>query len=419
MTMEKVVFTIVAKNYLPLARALSWSIKNNNNTPVKFIIFLADEPDENIDLTHDDETIIPVSTIGITDLTDWAFKYNVTEFCTSVKPACFKYIFNQYNTEKAIYFDPDIFVFNNLDVIFNNLDERDIVITPHYVTPQINYTGDQKESATLFVGIYNFGFVAFKNTPHNLFLLNWWDNRLSDQCYADRQDSLHTDQKWADFLPVYAGDTLLISKSTGYNLAPWNLFERDILSDGNKFLVKNKITNTVEPLTFVHFAGYDPNDLGLIHKDFWDMPVTKYPSYSLVRDIYIQATNQYNFNEVRQQKYTYSTYLNNVPVLDSHRRLYRSLTENGIAIGNPFSENGYFYQLLNKKRLISLDKPQKQSKKTYTNFDSKLNQMNRVLRTFFKLVGASRYFLLMKLLNRYSRPENQVFLLDKGLKKIY
>ena len=417
--MENYIFTIVAKNYLPLARALSWSIKNNNSSPVKFIIFLADEPDEGVDLAQDEEIIIPVSNIGISNLTDWAFKYNVTEFCTSVKPACFKYVFNHYNAAKAIYFDPDIFVFNDLGVIFNDLDSKDIVITPHYITPQINYTGDQKESSTLFVGIYNFGFVAFKKTAHNDFLLDWWENRLSDQCYADRQDSLHTDQKWADFLPVYATDTLLISKSTGYNLAPWNLFEREIIADEGSFKVKNKITNTLEPLTFVHFAGYDPNDLDLIHKDFWDMPVTKYPNYELVRNIYTNVTNRYNFAEVRKQKYTYSTYLNDVPVLDNHRRLYRALTENGMVIQSPFSNNDYFYKLLEKKRLISLDKPQKQSRKTYSGFDSKLNKVNKLFRALFKMIGVGRYFLLMKLLNRYSRPENQVFLLDKNLKKIY
>jgi len=419
MVNEKVVFTIVAKNYLPLARALSWSIKEYSVTPVTFIVFLADEPDETINLDNPDEIIIPVSSLGITGLTDWAFKYNVTEFCTSVKPSCFKYVFNNLKAEKAIYFDPDIFVFNDLGTIFKDLEYKEIVVTPHYITPQIHYTGNQKESDTLFVGIYNFGFVAFKNTPNNLFILNWWENRLSNQCYADRQESLHTDQRWADFLPVYAYDTLLISKSTGYNLAPWNLFEREIFKDQNTFFVKNRLTHKTEPLIFVHFAGYDPNDLNLIHKDFWDMKISEYPDYSFVRDIYTEITNKFKFNELRKSDYTYNMFSNGDPVLDHHRRLYRALTDNGDIISDPFLKDGSYYNMLLMYGLISKNKPTKQNRKTYANFDTKLKKINKIFKIVFKILGSERYFLLMKLLNRYSKPENQSFLINKKVNKIY
>jgi len=417
--MENIVFTIVAKNYLPLARALGWSLKNNNTTDLKFIIFLADEPDQTVDLNNPEETIIPVSTIGIENLTDWAFKYNVTEFCTSVKPQCFKYAFNNLGAKKAIYFDPDIFVFNNLEIIFNELDEKEIIITPHYVTPQTQYTGDQVETTTLFVGIYNFGFVAFKNTDGNQLILDWWNNRLSNQCYADRQDAFHTDQKWADFLPVYATETLLISKSIGYNLAPWNLFEREILIDKNILYIKNRLTQKIGILTFVHFAGYDPNDLNLIHKDFWNMPISKYPDYNLVRDVYIKITNQYKFKELRTGSYSYSNFSNGIYIQDYHRRMYRALIEDGATFNNPFNVEDVFYKKLNQYKVLSANSQKKLNRKVYDDFDQQIEKINILLTIAYKLLGANRYFLLMKLFNRYTRPENQVFLLKDKIKKIY
>jgi len=415
---KKIVFTIVAKNYLPLARALGWSLREHNKTPIEFIIFLADEEDGLVQ-REEGETIIPVSSLGIENLNDWAFKYNVTEFCTSVKPSCFKYLFSHLEADSAIYFDPDIFVFSDLTPIFKNLEEKDIVVTPHYITPQVEYGGVQKEQDTLFVGIFNFGFIAFKNVAENVLILDWWENRLSNQCYADKQDALHTDQKWGDFLPVFAGERLCISKSIGYNLAPWNVFEREILIDEGKFWVKNRLTEKVEPLVFVHFAGYDPENLSLIHKDFWSLKITDFPDYDLVRSIYFNKTSEFNFLESRKITYTYSQYSNGIFIQDVHRRLYRALTENGHKLDDPFNAELRFYQILFKNKMIDQSKPIKSNSKTLPNFSERLNAVKKILKLGYKVLGFKKYFLLMKLLNRYTRSENQVFLIGENIDKIY
>lgn len=412
---KKIVFTIVAKNYLPLARALGWSLKNNNSTDVDFIIFLADGDA----VAESGETIVPITSLGLENLDDLAFKYSITEFCTSVKPTCFKYIFQDSEVENAIYFDPDIFVFNDLKSIYTDLILKDIVVTPHYHTKQSEHTGDQSDMITLFVGIYNFGFVAFNNSKANISILDWWEDRLTNQCYADKQDALHTDQKWADFFPVYAGDRLHISPSRGYNFAPWNIFEREVSIVNDKFIVTDRFTGKSEPLTFVHFAGYAPESPELIHKDFWDMGIEKYPEYTLVRDIYDKITAKYEFMEKKKLPYLYAEYTNGVYIHDYHRRLYRALTDSGKVISNPFSSEGWFFQLLLKKKMITESRPAKQNSKTLNNFDGKLSKINKMLKILFKVLGTDKYFLFLKFLNRYTRPENQLFLLDEKRTKIY
>lgn len=413
---KKVVFTIVAENYLPLAQALEWSLNRNNSTEIDFYIFISDQ----INVNYNNDKIIPINKLNIEDLKDWAFKYNVTEFCTAIKPVCFKYLFKELGYEKAIYFDPDIFVFGDLKPIFSQLISHSAVVTPHYITPQVRYTGDQDETGTLFVGIYNFGFVAFKKTQKTLLILDWWENRLSDQCYGDKQDALHTDQRWGDFLPVYLTEELFIAKSLGYNLAPWNLFEREIYLEDNNYKVRNRLINTDDQdLIFVHFAGYDPTDLNLIHKDFRNLTIKKYPDYSIVRNLYNDVLETYSFKTKRLATYGFSQYSDGSFIREYHRRLYRSLVENGNIYEDPFDSNGDFYLLLKKKKMVSFVKTSKLNTKALPSFEKKVKKINFLLKLLLKIIGSDKYFLLMKFLNRYSRPENQLFLLNINKEKFY
>jgi hypothetical protein len=415
--MKNTIFTIVAKNYLPLAKALEVSIRKHHAINVEFYIFVVGSFEDLNELSS--KNVIFINQIGLNNLQDLAFKYNVTEFCTAIKPLCFKYMFNKIQAEKVIYFDPDIFVFNNLSTIFDALDLYDAIVTPHYLTPEINYTGDQEESKTLFVGIFNFGFVAIKNTAKSNFLMEWWNQRLMNQCYGDKQDSLHTDQRWGDFFPTYFGNSLLISKHLGCNVAPWNLFEREIYRDNQIIKVRNRFTNDSDILLFVHFAGYDPNNLTMIHKRFWDLNINKYPEYNLVREPYTTITESLNFNTEKNSKYEYSYYTDGTYVQEYHRRIYRALVENGFTFDNPFCVNDSFYRLLKKHRLISKNKPIRHNIKSYAHLKRDRKIMNKLLKTLFVVIGVDKYFILMNFLNKYSRPENQTFLLNKHIEKIY
>jgi hypothetical protein len=418
-SMKNYGFTIVARNYLPLAQALSWSLKNNNKSKLNFIIFVVDQFEDKHGDCENIDRIIPISELNIMNLDEMLFKYNVTEFCTAIKPSCFKYIFNELKADNVIYFDPDIFIFNDIEPILDDLKLYEIVVTPHFVTPQLHYTGDDEETMMFFVGIFNFGFVAIKKTLNNSFILNWWENRLLDKCFGDRQDALHTDQKWADFWPVYVGSRMLISKAIGYNLAPWNLFEREIIKNDNMFLVRNRFTKNIEPLIFVHFAGYDPNDMSIIHKYSFGLTIERYPEYNLIRDIYNEITSKFNFVELKQSVYSFSKFSNGEFIQDYHRRLYRALIENNRKITNPFDANGDFYKLLVENKLIDKDRPTKYTVKDMKNYEGQKRKVELIFRLLLRIFGVKKYFIFMKFLNRFSRPENQTFLLNISDTKFY
>ena len=72
-----------------------------------------------------------VSSIGIPDFRQMAFKYDVLELSCAVKPYCFQYLFREYGYDRVIYFDPDVFVYSSLDAVFSLLDDALLVLTPH------------------------------------------------------------------------------------------------------------------------------------------------------------------------------------------------------------------------------------------------------------------------------------------------
>lgn len=227
--MKKTAFTICAKNYIGLALALEKSLKEHSKD-VDFYIFVADEFSLEEDIESlPENVIIAKKVIGISDA-QWnqmSFKYDITEFCTSIKPTCFKYILEQFCPDTCIYFDPDILVFNSLDVIYNMLNDKSIIVTPHITTIEKTYTGNLNERNLLYSGMFNLGFLALKNDQYSKKMLDWWEVRLEDRCFQNMMENYFTDQKWMDFLPSFFPEQLLISSNLGLNVAPWNFFERN------------------------------------------------------------------------------------------------------------------------------------------------------------------------------------------------
>ena len=175
--MSNVIFTICAKNYLAQAYSLAESLKlHEANTD--FFIIVSDFED-NIILNNEYTHLSPkiLTEINIDDL---AFKYNVIEFSTAIKPFFINHFFNK-NYEKVVYLDPDMYIYNNLNIIYNNLNKYDFIITPHIRKPYIHFQGSTSEEEILFVGIYNLGFFAINNSQNGIDFTKWWKEKLKDQ----------------------------------------------------------------------------------------------------------------------------------------------------------------------------------------------------------------------------------------------
>lgn len=419
-------FTIVAKNYIGLAMILEQSIKRYNST-TDFFIVVADEFDQ------ERPEILPSNVIVAKDVLDinhdlWnemAFKYNLTEFCTSIKPKSLSY-FIKNGYDKVMYLDPDTFFFSDIDQIFSMLDSHLIVLSPHLVHLPPKESNDIFESTFLNYGVYNLGFVAVRNDRTISRILDWWHERLAKYCFIDSQNGLFTDQLWMNFVPGFLSQgQCLISRHQGLDVAPWNYQERRIIDKGGAFHVVNRnLTEGTgdsdsEPLVFCHFSGYDYKGLtsGTVRQktqpnleDYDDIrPVMEH-----YRDEFMR--NRELFRAYLQLKYTYATFDDSTPISNLARRMFRTCVDTGDHMENPFSSSGTYYIKLRKKGLLpksgsgkTADQLRKNDLGDVGRLESMIASSFRILR---RLVGTKRYVLFLRYLQTFSRYESQKFLIE-------
>lgn len=413
-------FTIVAKNYIGLARILGRSL-SKVNPDINFKIFVADEFPQNVKSLPDNVIISrKVLDYSSEEWTDMSFKYDLTEFCTSIKPGVFKYLFAQ-GYDKVLYFDPDIYIFSSINTILQRLEDYDMVLTPQIVGIHIDYTGEHPEWAMNVNGIFNLGFCGMRKSLITDKIILWWEKRLKTECFADRSVGNFTDQKWMDWMPgLLSNEHLYISHDLGMNMAPWNYFERELFKKDDTLYVRFRTNDNPQHefrLVFIHFAGYDYHKMkqGIIVRKRIEN-LQEYKDLHLATDIYCKAiaNNKDIFDEFITLPYTYNNYDNGVPISTFHRRLYHGYSEKYGPVRNPFSTNkGSFYCMIKKKGMIINDNIDKISKLNLSNIDRKRKMIGMLFCVLYKFMGYKRYALFVKSLYNYCRPEWHLFLIRK------
>ena len=247
-------FTICSINYLAQAQTLGQSLREQN-PEVEFVIGLVDRLDK-VELDADKIPpfqLLEIDKINIERFEEMCDKYNITELNTAVKPFYFDYFLkNRPDITNIIYFDPDIIVFDKLTRLTDSLKTHNVVLTPHIVTP-IEDDFDTRETDHLNTGLYNLGFVAISRSPESVEMINWWKDRLRDDCRIDLANGLFVDQHWMIFVPIFYREKVLVDSYPGYNVAYWNLHERQVTQTNGQYFINN------QPLVFFHFSGYGLN----------------------------------------------------------------------------------------------------------------------------------------------------------------
>ena len=234
--------TIISKNYLAHARVLTESfLKNNPNG--KVYVLLVDTIDKKFDPEKEKFTLVEIDKIGIENLESFCFKYDILEQNTGAKANFLKYLLKKYDLEKLVYFDPDIIITNSLKNLWDLLDKKSIVLTPHLTNP-ITDDKHPSEIDILRSGSYNLGFIALSHNKTSLKFLDWWIPHLMKHGFNDIEQGLFTDQKWIDLVPSIFDDVYVI-RHPGYNIAYWNLQQ-----EMWKFQTKIRLMSTINQRIF-------------------------------------------------------------------------------------------------------------------------------------------------------------------------
>jgi len=401
---EIAIFTIASSNYLAYVRLLMQSLRQYHPDVDRHLI-LADEADGRCDTEAELYEITEARSIGIDDFMQMAFRYDIMEFNTAVKPFAFRYFLgNGY--KKIIYFDPDILLYHNLQELFGLLDRYSIILTPHLTTPlPIDDTLNPSEQTCLSRGTYNLGFLALSESHDARSFCDWWCRKCSESCYSEIETGLFVDQKWINFVPAF-WSSVHILRHQGYNVAYWNLHERRI--DGASI-------NGEVPLIFIHFSGIMLNDLNRISKyqnrfklkDRSDVT----PYFEEYRDLLIA----HGHREAASALYRYGFFDDDTPIGPVARRLYPSVA---ILFPNPFQTgSGTYHALLKKKRLLERPSVRMRFVRDVIADDVKRENFRKWINVCFtilcRVVGIRFYHLIMNYLLDNASIRKQTFLLHQ------
>lgn len=407
-------FTICAKNYLAQALTLRESFLKHNPS-LNFFIFLADK----IDGVEDVDGIVALDKSWIPDWVNMAFKYDVIEFNTSIKPFCFGKLFKE-GYEKVIYLDPDIYVTRPLDYIYECLNNKSVVLTPHYCDIEEHFDGAVSEETFNKAGIYNLGFCALKNDKVGQEIAKWWQNRLQYKCYSQSSEGLFVDQKWMDYVPGFFPDATCVSSHHGMNVAIWNLHERELFIDDKQgYMIRRKKTGDEFPLLFFHFSGFDPFETTIINRRHPQFNVTTYPSFKPIIEEYRERVYANGYDRFSKMTYGFNHYFDGSVITPLQRRMFRVYLDDHKVEFNPFEINSPFYKILKNSRLLLKASTKQNGFASYTkeekNKGKKLEDkvVKPMLRLALRVLGAERYAMLIRLFTLASDKEYHSFLIEE------
>ncbi|MGC8657491.1 MAG: hypothetical protein ACP5U1_00285, partial [Desulfomonilaceae bacterium] len=341
---KRTIFTIVSCNYFHHAKTLMRSVRNVDSVSDLFVI-LVDGGYDRKHYTSDVFQVINIADILIPEIKKMCFQYDILELNTAVKPFIIRYLLTK-GYQKIVYLDPDIYVYNSLERIFLSLEEFEAVITPHLTDP-LDDDFRPADIDILKAGAYNLGFIAVKSSTEIRKFIDWWAEKLVDDCRVALAEGIFCDQKWCDLLPSFVNQ-VLVDRHPGMNVAYWNLKHRQVAQCGDSYLVDGL------PLIFFHFSGLGFNGLSLLsrHEDRFESIGLPRVIERLKRD-YLRELSNNGAEFYSRQRYYFDYFeKSSIKISKPIRDLYRLNSSISSKFGtNPFdiSRDPGFLKTYNRK----------------------------------------------------------------------
>ncbi|HEY7058432.1 MAG TPA: hypothetical protein VH458_18000, partial [Vicinamibacterales bacterium] len=307
--------TIIARNYLVHARVLARSFFAQHPDG-SFTVLLIDDEQHAIDDSRESFQCCRLSDIGLdrAEIGRLAAIYDVTELATAVKPPFLRHLLSR-GAADIIYLDPDIKLYGPLEEVSRLARQHGIVLTPHMTSSMPPDGRRVDDFHILAAGVYNLGFIAVSAAADRL--ITWWWEKTRRQARIDPTRMMFTDQRWMDFAPSFFDHYIL--RDPGYNVAYWNLHERDLTWTGEKYLVNGR------PLTFFHFSGFDWRQPHLLSKHQGERPrilLSERPGVARICREYVGSLEECGLLDVPDVSYGWLTLPSGLRFDRHMRRLY-------------------------------------------------------------------------------------------------
>ena len=308
------IFTICSNNYVPMASVFLDSARRHHPEAALHLC-LADTLLDGLDYPQGC-TLTEARDLGVPDFSAFAFRYDVMEFNTALKPFMIRRLLAQ-GYRSVLYFDPDIEIFRPLTEITDALAAgAPAVLTPHLCAPS-EHGAFPDDTGIMRAGIYNLGFLGVGAGQAAEALLRWWSRRLEYQCVNDQPNGIFVDQKFIDLVPGFA-DGVAILRHPALNVAYWNLPQRLLARERGQWLVDGR------PLGFFHYSGFAPANLAKLSKYTDAFTGGQIPPDLLaLMQHYASHLHAAGYGGVPGGSYAYGHFRSGTPVTPIVRRIFR------------------------------------------------------------------------------------------------
>lgn len=185
-------------------------------------------------------------------------RYTPLEICCALKPHALRAMLGA-GADTAHFIDPDTYFYSDADILPKLVEASSLLLTPHCLHPVPADAKRPHPLSILRAGQFNAGYVGVAGNESGYEFLDWWASRLEHYGFNAPHLGMCADQRWLDFCPVLFPE-LAILRSSGANVAYWNLHERQLSQVGERFYVDE------EALLFFHFSGFNPARPQLLSK---------------------------------------------------------------------------------------------------------------------------------------------------------
>jgi len=236
--------TLFDSNYLPRALVMYRSLEATGDNFMLYVVCFDDLALNILNKLHYPRLVaIPLKDFENSDLLKVKTERTAGEYCWTCTPHVIRYVLDTYQLPQVTYLDADLCFYNKPSILLDEFNQSgaSVLITEHRYTPRYD------QSATS--GIYCVQFMTFNANSDGLKVLQWWQDRCLEWCYARFEDGKFGDQKYLDDWTTRF-DGVHVLQHLGGGVAPWNV-QQYLLSKNVDTLYVNDL-----PLVFYHYHSY-------------------------------------------------------------------------------------------------------------------------------------------------------------------
>ena len=209
----------------------------------------------------------------------------VEYFYTCSSATCVYALENIEEIDSITYLDADLYFFSNPQSVFDEIGNSSIGIIEHKFS--------KLTQRNTIYGIYNVGWITFKNDEEGKKCLYDWNTNCIEWCYQKLEDGKYADQKYLDQWPKNYKN-LCVIKNKGANLAIWNINNYKLHKKEDQIYVDE------DKLVFYHFANFKQIEKNIFKTD---LSRVFYKTKGIIKeDIYIPYINSILKNQDKDFK---------------------------------------------------------------------------------------------------------------------